>query len=48
MTIKHPHSFFILLINLFFGLSVFGWFVALFWAVSPGTVVIPRPLEKYF
>lgn len=38
----------ILLINLFFGLTIIGWFVALIWAITGQTVAAQRKkYEKY-
>ncbi len=46
--VRHPHAFLIGLVNLFMGITVIGWLIVLFWAMTPGTIVIPRQLEKYF
>lgn len=37
--LKHPRRFPILFINLFFGLTVVGWLIALYMACAPGKVL---------
>lgn len=45
VTIKHPHLWLIAIVNIFFGLTLIGWFFSLFWASSPGNVVVPNEAE---
>lgn len=45
--IRHQYFVIILLINIFFGLTLLGWVVAFLWSLAPGDVRLPPKVQDY-